>query len=313
MPKYRNNLPQSTDKMFLTDGGLETVLIFHYGINLPAFAAFDLLKNEEETTVLKNYFRDYIQLAIINNMGFVLESPTWRASNAWAEDTGYSLQELDDINRKAIQLMVDLRIEYETAMSPIVISGCIGPYSDGYNPATYLTVEQAQKYHQQQINVLSGTQVDFISGITIAYVEEAIGIVLATKEADIPVVISFTVETDGNLPTGQSLADAIQQVDTQTNYAPIYYMINCAHPTHFEHILEGDEGWITRIQGLRANASTLSHTELDEAKQLDDGNPSELGMQYAKLQKKLHKLNIFGGCCGTDFRHIEAITRFISR
>jgi len=141
------------------------------------------------------------------------------------------------------------------------------------------------------------------------YIEEAIGITRAAQSVEMPVVISFTVETDGKLPTGQALKDAIAQVDAATEKGPAYYMINCAHPSHFDPIMATHEPWLARIHGLRANASTKSHAELDAAEDLDDGNPQELGAQYLNLSDKLPNLNVLGGCCGTDHRHIEAICK----
>ena len=191
----------------------------------------------------------------------------------------------------------------------MVISGCIGPWGDGYNPTALMNEIEAEYYHAHQIGTLAQTNADLVTAMTMTYVEEAIGIVRAAQKANIPVVISFTVETDGKLPTGQSLAEAIATVDRATNNAPIYYMINCAHPLHFVHILEEGGEWIERIKAIRANASIKSHAELDEAEKLDDGNPVEFGIQYQKLRNLLPNLNILGGCCGTDIRHVEQICK----
>ncbi|MGL5793095.1 MAG: homocysteine S-methyltransferase family protein, partial [Waterburya sp.] len=188
---------------------------------------------------------------------------------------------------------------------------CIGPRGDGYQPAELMSEIEAQYYHTEQIEVFSQSNVDLVTAMTMNYVEEAIGISRAAQQANIPVVISFTVETDGKLPTGQTLKDAIAQVDHATNSAPIYYMINCAHPLHFAHVLYSGGDWLDRIKAIRANASIKSHAELDEAEELDDGNPVEFGIQYQKLQTLLPNLNIFGGCCGTDIRHIEEICKEI--
>jgi S-methylmethionine-dependent homocysteine/selenocysteine methylase len=118
---------------------------------------------------------------------------------------------------------------------------------------------------------------------------------------------SFTVDTDGRLPTGQTLGDAVAEVDAATGGAPAYYMINCAHPTHFDGALAARARWVDRMRGLRANASTRSHAELNESTELDVGNPAELGAQYAALRRRLPRLNVMGGCCGTDDRHMAAI------
>ena len=302
--RYRDSLPQLDGGLFLTDGGIETVLIFHEGLELPDFAAFDLLKEEEGTKALRRYYEPYAALARDERLGFVLESPTWRASPRWATALGYSDQELDQLNRKAIALMEELREEYE-ADAPVVISGCVGPHDDGYRPTDALSADAAQDYHGTQIATFADTAADMITAITMTYAEEAVGVSRAASEAGLPTAISFTLETDGRLPSGQALGDAIQQVDAEAPAA--YYMINCAHPTHFEDVLAGGESWAERIRGLRANASTKSHAELDEATELDAGDPADLGARYADLRARLPRLNVLGGCCGTDQRHITAI------
>jgi S-methylmethionine-dependent homocysteine/selenocysteine methylase len=302
----RENLPQLEGGLFLTDGGIETVLIFHEGLDLPAFAAFDLLKDEGGTAKLRAYYEPYLELAGRHGTGFVLESPTWRANPRWAGEIGYSSSELDAFNRRAIELMQELRASF-SGDGPIVISGCIGPQDDGYNPAGRLSAAEAEDYHSEQIGTFAGTAADMVTAITMTYADEAIGIARAATQAGMPVALSFTVETDGRLPSGQPLGEAVQQVDEQTDAAAAYYMINCAHPTHFEDVLGEGGGWQERIRGLRANASTSSHAELDEATELDEGDPADLGGRYAGLREGLPKLNVLGGCCGTDHRHVAEI------
>jgi len=304
--RHRQQLPQLDDRLFLTDGGIETSLIFHDGIDLPLFAAFPLLKDDEGTEALRRYYRPYAQLAADNGTGFVLETPTWRASPRWAKELGVSDDELDRLNRKAIGLMEELREELESDDAPFVISGCIGPQDDGYSPQTKLSADEAQDYHSTQINTFADTAADLVTAITMTYADEAIGVALAAKHASIPAVISFTLETDGRLPNGQALAETIDAVEAATDGYPAYYMINCAHPTHFEDVLDGG-AWLEKIRGLRANASTRSHEELDEAEDLDDGDPEDLGARYAALREKLPSLNVVGGCCGTDHRHVSEI------
>jgi S-methylmethionine-dependent homocysteine/selenocysteine methylase len=243
--RHRRHLPQLDGGLFLTDGGIETTLIFHDGLDLPLFAAFDLLKDDEGTAALRNYYRPYARLAADNGTGFVLESPTWRASPRWAEELGYSEAELDRLNRKAIGLMEELREEYESGGATFVVSGCIGPQDDGYNPATKLSAAEARDYHATQIGTFADTAADMVTAITMTYADEAIGVTEAAQGAGIPAVISFTLETDGRLPNGQALGDAIAEVDEATG-GPAYYMINCAHPTHFEAQLEGD--WRARAR-----------------------------------------------------------------
>ena len=312
MSKYRDRLPQVSDKLFITDGGLETTLIFHHGYDLPAFAAFDILRRAEGYQVLRDYFVSYVQMARKNGLGFILESPTWRASRDWGRQIGYDSKALREMNRQSIDLLADIRSRYETDQTPVVISGCIGPRGDGYAVSEKMTAGEAERYHREQIDTLSRTDADLVTAYTINYTEEAIGITRAALSVTMPVVIGFTVETDGRLPSGQPLGEAITAVDQATDGGPAYYMINCAHPTHFEHAFAVDESWVKRIRAVRANASTQSHAELDVAEELDAGDPADLSKRYAQLHKVLPHLTIFGGCCGTDQRHVEAICRSVT-
>lgn len=304
MTKYRTRLPQLNGKIVLTDGGLETVMVFQEGIDLPLFAAFHLLESDDGRRRLRDYFDRYIPLAKRAGMGLLLDSATWRASSDWTDQLGYSAERMKKINRDSIAFLEDVRNAHETDATPMVIGGCIGPRGDGYDPGEIMTEAEAEAYHARQIGILADTAADMISAYTITNVPEAIGIARASMKAGIPVVISFTVETDGNLPTGQALGDAVMAVDAATGNGPAYFMINCAHPTHFQEALAGNP----RIRGLRANASSCSHEELDNSEVLDDGNPVELGGQFADLMRTNPQLTVIGGCCGTDHRHIEQIS-----
>lgn len=308
MSKHRSSLPQLGGDFYLTDGGLETTLIFLEGHDLPDFAAFHLLKTPTGEAALRKYFLEYAKLAKKFNCGLVLETATWRANRDWGEKLGYNEETLAESNRKAVRLLDEIRSECQTPTTPIIISGCVGPRGDGYIVDIAMSEQEAEDYHCKQIETFATTTADLVTAITMNYVEEAVGLARAAKHADIPVVISFTVETDGRLPTGQSLGQAIMQVDDATSDYPAYFMINCAHPSHFNNVIKGDEPWVDRIRGLRANASRMSHAELNEAPDLDWGDPSDLGQQYAALRnQQLKHLNIMGGCCGTDHRHIEQI------
>jgi len=307
MSNYRHYLPQLSEALFITDGGLETTLVFHQGYELPEFAAFDLLKYDGGYDTLRNYYTPYIDLAEKYKLHFILESATWRASRDWGAKIGYGPDDLRQVNRAAVAMLKDIRSERENRSTKMVISGCIGPRGDGYKIIEKMNIEQARQYHLEQIRTLSEAGVDLVAAYTINYVEEAVGITLAALSAGVPVVISFTVETDGRLPSGQTLGEAILAVDQATHNGPVYYMINCAHPTHFKSALNVDEAWVKRIRAVRANASAKSHAELDEAEVLDDGDPVDLAEQLAQLRQYLPNLNIFGGCCGTDHRHVGEI------
>jgi homocysteine S-methyltransferase len=307
MSKYRNNLPQLGGGLFLTDGGLLTTLIFHEGIELPYLACFHLLETETGRARIRTYAERYIALAKRAGIGFILEGLTWRANPDWAEKLGYSRNDLVAANRRSVDFMLELRRAHESARTPIVISGLVGPRGDGYKVDGMMRAQEAEDYHRFQIGILRDTEADMVSAFTINYVDEAIGITRAAKAAQIPCVISFTLETDGKLPSGQSLQDAIEQCDRESGGGPAYYMINCAHPTHFEAELNRGGDWLTRLRGLRANSSKRSHAELDVAPDLDVGDPVELGQDYRRLRAVLPHLTVLGGCCGTDHRHVEQI------
>lgn len=308
MTIMNSGIEQTRQRLFLTDGGIETTLIFQEGFDLPYFAAFDLLKNRNGREALKRYYEPYAALAVSSKTGFILESPTWRASSDWASKIGYSREQLADANKEAITILKEIREEYQVPTSPFLISGCIGPRGDGYQVDKVMTPNESLEYHREQIETLSQCTIDMITAVTMTYPDEAIGIVNAARHAGLPVVISFTTETDGRLPDGTSLQDAIETVDYVTGNGPQYYMINCAHPDHFKQALEENASWVQRIQGVRANASRKSHAELDEAEELDSGNPEEFGMLYRELRQLYPQFNILGGCCGTDHRHINHVS-----
>ncbi len=307
MSTRKARLPQLDGGLFLTDGGIETCLIFLDGLELPHFAAFHLLRTADGREALRRYFERYLTIAAEGGHGFVLESPTWRASADWGAKLGYSDAELADVNRDAIRLMAELREAFAGRVSPIFVSGCVGPRGDGYDPGQIMTAEASETYHARQIAAFAEAGVDMVTAITMTNTPESIGIVRAAGKAGVPVAISFTLETDGRLPTGDSLEEAIAAVDAATGNGPAYYMINCAHPTHFADTLGQGGAWLARVRGLRANASRRSHAELNEAPDLDAGDPVELGGQYRDLVRRHPHINVLGGCCGTDHRHVACI------
>jgi S-methylmethionine-dependent homocysteine/selenocysteine methylase len=299
-------LPQ-LERLFLTDAGLETDILFNRGIDLPHFASITLLQTGEGRQALEDYYRGFLELARRMGTGLLLESATWRSSPDWAEPLGMTLAELDALNADAISMLIALRDEYQSDASPIIVSGCIGPRGDGYDPGRIMSTDEAQAYHAHQARIFHSAGVDMISAITMTNVPESVGLARAAKALDVPVAISFTVETDGLLPTGDRLADAVAAVDDATQEYPAYFMINCAHPTHFAGSLEENAPWTARIRGVRANASTCSHAELDAMTELDIGDPVDLAARHKALIERFPHITVLGGCCGTDLRHVTAI------
>lgn len=299
-------LPDGT-RLFLGDGGLETTMIFERGLDLPCFASFTLLDRPEGVEALGDYYRGYVEIARRNGTGFTLDTPTWRASSDWGEQLGYSAAALAEVNRRAVGMAAEIRAAEETTETPISVCGTLGPRGDAYAPESLMSADEAERYHASQIGVFAAAGVDMVAAYTLAYAEEGAGIARAAAAAGVPSVISFTLETDGRLPSGEPLEEAVERVDAESDGSPVYFMINCAHPSHFASMLEAPGEWKRRIGGIRANASRRSHAELDEATELDSGDPAELADEYLDLKRVLPGVRVVGGCCGTDTRHIAGI------
>lgn len=301
-----SRLPDGT-RLFLGDGGLETTMIFERGLELPCFASFTLLEKPEGVEALDDYYRGYIEIARRNGTGFTLDTPTWRASSDWGEQLGYSAASLAEVNRRAVGMAEEIRGAEESAETPISVCGTLGPRGDAYAPESLMSIGEAERYHAPQVEAFAAAGVDMVAAYTLAYAEEGAGIARAAAGAGVPSVISFTLETDGRLPSGERLGEAVERVDAESGDAPLYFMINCAHPSHFASMLEEAGEWKRRIGGIRANASRRSHQELDEATELDPGDPAELAGEYLELKRVLPEVRVVGGCCGTDTRHIAGI------
>ena len=292
-------------RAYVTDGGVETDLIYRRGAELREFAAFPLLETSDGRALLRSYFDDYAAIAAANGRALLLESPTWRANPDWGQLLGYSVEDLTRVNIASIDFMSQLRDVHAGSVGDILVSGSVGPRHDGYSPTASLDPDSAAEYHHPQIAAFAAARADIATAYTLTHVGEAIGIVRAARDVGLPVAVSFTVETDGRLASGVSLADAIDQVDAAA--APDYFLVNCAHPLHIQAALTDPGDWVTRIAGTRTNASTASHAELDEAIERGDGDPTEFADANRRLMAQLPGLAIMGGCCGTDARHIGAL------
>jgi S-methylmethionine-dependent homocysteine/selenocysteine methylase len=302
-------LPQQTgESVYLTDGGLETTLVFLDGLDLPDFASFPLLDSEDGRAHLERYYAPYLDLALRTGAGFVLDTPTWRANRDWGTRLGYGAEPLADLNRRSVDYVRGLAADRSL---PVVLNGVIGPRGDGYVVGDAMKPDEAADYHSLQARAFADRGVDMVTAVTMTYAEEAIGFAHAATAAGLPAVVSFTVETDGRLPSGQELGAAIDEVDSVTGGAPSYFMVNCAHPTHFASVLDTDEPWVERVQAIRANASAMSHAELDEAAELDRGDVAGLARHYSGLKDALPGLCVVGGCCGTDHEHVTAIAEAV--
>lgn len=308
--RYRRNLPQVQGDLFLCDAGMETDIIFNRSHEIREFAAHTLLADEAGRAVMADYMTGFIQLAQGMDCGLILDAPTWRAQTHWSQALGEDADFLKKANKDAAAFVARLRAAANNE-KPIVINAAIGPRGDAYRPETLISVEEAEDYFAEQIEWLVDSEADMVTALTFTQGPEATGFCRAAAAHGMPSVVSFTVETDGRLPSGEALADAIAMVDELGDARPAYFMVNCAHPDHFRDVLTAGE-WRRRIRGIRANASRMSHAELDEALELDDGDPDELAGDYAALREAMPWLNIFGGCCGSDIRHVAAIAHRVA-
>jgi S-methylmethionine-dependent homocysteine/selenocysteine methylase len=299
-------LPQLDGGVFLGYFGMETDLIFNRGMDLPGFAAYPLLETESGCEILRGYYSGLVELARGVGAGVVLDSPTWVGNRDRGAEIGYGPEQLHELNRAGIDLIREVR-DNNTDVE-VLLSCSVGPRHDAYNPELYMSVAEAERYHTEQIGWVADTGLDMIGAYTLAYPEEAAGVALASRAASLPVVVGFTVETDGKLPSGHSLREAIEFVDAATDSVVSRYLINCAHPDHFDNVLE-DAPWASRVRGVVANASRCSHEELDNSEVLDDGDPVELGKLIGGIRTQFPHINLVGGCCGTDMRHMTEIAR----
>jgi S-methylmethionine-dependent homocysteine/selenocysteine methylase len=294
-----------SDWNYVTDGGLETDLIFNHGVDLPEFAAYPLLWTDEGRALLRRYYAGYADIAAAAGAGLLIETPTYRASTDWGRVLGHDPETLVEVNRQAVAFCRGLADVWRDRVTDVKVVGLIGQRGDGYAPGRGVHPDEAADYHAPQVRAFVEAGADQVGVYTLTDPGEAIGVVRAANSYGIPVTVSFTVETDGKLPDGTTLREAMEQVDAVA--PPAYFLVNCAHPQHVLPALSGDGSWLDRIKGMRSNASTASHAELDEAEELDAGDLAELVPAHRTLEELLPSLEVVGGCCGTDSSHVAAL------
>ena len=307
MRERDNLLPQQRGQMFVTDGGIETHMIFNEGEDLPDMSVYLLNDSERGRQKMREYYRAYLPIAQAAGQGFLFDTNTWRASPDWGQRAGLDTARLRAANIAAVDFCAEMQAEFAAAGVGSIISGVIGPRRDAWQYDGRMTTEEAMDYHRLQVEAFADSAAAYVSVYTLTNVPEAVGIARLCREAGLPVVLSFTLETDGKLPGGKPLGEAIMETDAATDGYPAYYMINCVHPIHFASTIRHAGGWVDRIGGLRVNASMKSHAELDESPELDIGNIVDLAQRYQRLLPLLPNIRVIGGCCGTDHRHIAAI------
>lgn len=223
----------------VTDGGLETDLVFHQGVDLPEFAALPLVEDDAGASLLRRYYDGYADVARRAGRALLLESATWRANPDWAAKVGYDAQALDRVNRASIDLVARQRDAYADLVDVLLV-GAMGPRGDGYVAGETPDPDEAADYHSAQVRSFVRAGADLVSAITLTSPQEAMGVVRAARDSGIPVGIGFTVGTDGRLPDGMPLRQAVETVDAAD--APDWFLVNCAHPSHIARAFDGERG-----------------------------------------------------------------------
>jgi homocysteine S-methyltransferase len=300
--------PQKAGRLYLTEGGTETELLYKYGFALPQFALFPLLDNPQAVSKMREMFQSYLDVAVRHKMCALMGGLDYRASPDWGALLGYSPQSLADANLRSIEFLRDIAREYASDIPDIVIEGLIGPRGDAYERNASITVDEAEDYHSVQLETLKRANVDLALAITFNNVPESIGVARAAVKIGVPLAISLTLDGTSKLSSGPRLGEAITTIDRETDHAPEFYLVNCSHPVEYESAIEPD-GWIDRVRGVRPNASRMEKMALCQIGHLEDGDPVELGKLCGDLARRYPHMDIWGGCCGTWDRHLDEIAK----
>lgn len=305
-------LPQLNGRLMTSAAGFETWLQYVDGFKLRHFCAFELLNDPRGVSCLRDYHRTVVEAAVANGFGVINEGLHYRASRDWGELIGFSREALEEINIRGIEFYREFVREYDSPETPMLVGGAIGPRGDAYNIGRTPDAAESEDYHAEQIATFRKAGADLVTAMTFSSVEEAIGVARAAKAAELPVVVSFFVARGGRLRGGETLEEAISRVDEASDGAPAYYMVNCTYPTEFEPGLTAGD-WTQRLGGFLPNAVAMETLDLCKLGHLEDGDPVELGGQMGSLARRYPHVRVWGGCCGTDGRHIGQITQNVSR
>ena len=300
--------PQQEGRFYLSEGGTETELMYKYGFELPQFAMFPLLDNPDAASKMRGMFRRYLDVVAANGMSALMGGLDYRASPDWGELLGYSPEGLAEANLQSIAFLREIANEYTSDIPEILIQGLIGPRGDAYERNERITENEAEDYHSVQLQTLKNADVDLALALTFNNVPESIGVARAAAKIGVPLGLSLTLDSNSKLHSGTSLAEAITAIDAETNRSPEFYSINCSHPVEFEPAIKSED-WISRVRGVRPNASKMEKIALCEIGHLESGDPVELGELCGDLARRYPHMDIWGGCCGTWDTHIEEIAK----
>lgn len=304
----RNRFPaQKAGTIYLTEGGQETEVMYRHGFELPEFAMFPLLDNPAALNVMREMYQRYLDVAARHGCVALMGGLDYRASPDWGRKIGLSDQQLADYQQRAIAFLRDVAAPYVGQLPGVMFVGCIGPRGDAYSLNQTMTEEEAEEYHSFQLAGLKAAGVDLAMAMTFNNVPEAVGIARAAARADLPLEISFTLDSNHRLKSGPSLKSAIETVDFLAGEdRPDFYGINCSHPLEFSPALEPGT-WTRRIRSLRPNAAMMDKQSLCALGHLEEGDPVSLGSLMGMLARGHPHVDMWGGCCGTWDKHLEHI------
>ncbi len=299
---------QKEGRFYLSEGGTETELMYKYGFELPHFAMFPLLNNPDAVLKMKEMLRSYLDVAAKHKICALMGGLDYRASPDWGKLLGYSPDGLAEANLQSIEFLREIAKEYASEIPDILFQGLIGPRGDAYEKNESITENEAEDYHSVQLETLKKADVDLALAITFNNIPESIGVARAAAKIGVSLGISLTLDSSSKLNSGPSLAEAIIAIDEETNQSPEFYLINCSHPLEYEPAIEPGN-WISRVRGVRPNASKMEKIELCQIGHLEEGDPEELGKLCGDLARRYPHMDIWGGCCGTWNSHLDEIAK----
>ena len=298
---------------YLAEGGQETELMYGHGFDLPEFALFPLLDNPAAAAKLTAMYRAVLDVAVRHRLGVLLGGLDYRASPDWAERLGFDAAQLAEYQIRSIDFLRQVSQPYRKRLPHILVAGCVGPQGDAYHRNEAVTETSAQAYHSTQMANLAAADVDVVEAMTFTSAEEAIGVIRAARAHDLPIVVSFMIDSAGAADGSWSFRKMIETVDSATDGYALFYGINCSHPVEFEPQLAEPGEWLDRIGLLRPNASAKDKTELCQIGHLERGDPADLALRMERLAERMPDVRIWGGCCGTWDEHLERIAAAIGR
>ena len=298
----------------LTEGAMVERIRRHPAVRLdPDIAHAGLIYSAEGRKTLGDIYRQYLSIGQRHNLPMLTLAPTWRANPERTARAGCG--PVDKLNSDCVEFLKEICTEFGAYQERLYVAGLLGCRHDAYKPAEALNADAAEQFHAPQVKALAASRVDFIKAATLPAVSEALGIARAIAQTGIPCVLSFVIRPDGNVLDGTPLQKAVAQIDNETDQAPIFYMVNCVHPSVFMEAMStetGSDGNLSeRVIGFQGNTSSKSPEELDNLPYLDTTAPEP----FAELMLRIHRTlgtRILGGCCGTDNRHVEMVATLLA-